>query len=38
MASVRRILSWLVDDLEAVLAGRERSHPLTEAMLPALDA
>jgi len=37
MASVVRILDFLVDDLEAVLAGRERQHPLTEAMLPGLD-
>ena len=37
IASVVRILEYLVDDLEAVLAGRERQHPLTEAMLPGLD-
>jgi phosphoglycerate dehydrogenase-like enzyme len=38
MASVRRILAWLIDDLESVLAGAEREHALTEAMIPSLDA
>ena len=38
MASVQRILGWLVDDLEAVREGRARRHSLTEAMLPSLDA
>ena len=37
IASVVRILDFLVDDLEAVIAGRERQYPLTEAMLPGLD-
>lgn len=37
IASTQRILSWLVDDLEAFLAGRERKYALTEAMLPSLD-
>lgn len=37
IVSVQRILNWLVDDLEALLAGRERKHALTEAMLPSLD-
>ena len=38
VAAARRIFEWLVDDLEAVVGGRERRHPLTEAMLPSLDA
>lgn len=38
MASVRRILDYLIDDLEAVFTGSERRHPLTEAMLPSLDS
>ena len=38
IASTQRILDWLVDDLEAFLAGRERRYALTEAMLPSLDA
>lgn len=38
MESVERILGWLVDDLEAHLAGRPRQHALVEAMVPALDA
>ena len=37
-ASFLRNLHWLVDDLEALLAGRERRYALTEAMLPTLDA
>ena len=37
IASTQRILAWLVDDLEAFLAGRERKYALTEAMLPSLD-
>lgn len=37
MASVERILNYLVDDLEAHLAGRERRYALTEAMIPSLD-
>ncbi len=35
--SVQRIFGWLVDDLEAFLAGRQRRYALTEAMLPSLD-
>lgn len=38
MESVDRVLSWLVDDLEAHLAGRPRQHALTEAIIAALDA
>jgi phosphoglycerate dehydrogenase-like enzyme len=38
MSSVQRILTWLVDDLEAVIAGRPRAYPVTEAMIPSLDA
>ena len=37
IVSVQRILSWLIDDLEAFLDGRERKYALTEAMLPSLD-
>lgn len=37
IVSVQRILNWLIDDLEAFLAGRERKYALTEAMLPSLD-
>jgi phosphoglycerate dehydrogenase-like enzyme len=37
IASVHRILGWLVDDLAAYIAGNERTHALTEAMLPGLD-
>ncbi len=38
MASVGRILEYLVDDLEALIQDRTRSHPLTERMIPSLDA
>jgi phosphoglycerate dehydrogenase-like enzyme len=38
MESVQRIVGWLVDDIEAFLAGRPRAHALTEKMIPALDA
>jgi len=38
VAAAQRILEWLVGDLEAVVQGRERSHPLMESMLPSLDA
>lgn len=37
MASVRRNISWLVDDLEAWLQGGTVMRPLTAAMLPGLD-
>jgi len=37
IASVRRCVGWLVDDLEAVLEGRPPQHPLTVSMLPSLD-
>jgi phosphoglycerate dehydrogenase-like enzyme len=37
-SSVVRIIAWLVDDLEAHLAGRPRRYPLVEAMVPSLDA
>jgi phosphoglycerate dehydrogenase-like enzyme len=36
--SVERIIGYLVDDLEAHWAGLPRKHPLTENMIPALDA
>lgn len=36
--SVQRNLSWLVDDLESVLARKPRKYALTESMLPSLDA
>ncbi|MBV9868822.1 MAG: hypothetical protein JO316_26045 [Abitibacteriaceae bacterium] len=38
LASALRTLHWLVDDLEAIMQGRERQYPLTETMLPSLDA
>jgi phosphoglycerate dehydrogenase-like enzyme len=38
MASVARTLNWLIDDFEAVLAGRALQHALMERMLPSLDA
>ena len=37
IASTQRILSWLIDDMEAFLVGGERKYALTEAMLPSLD-
>lgn len=37
MSSVRRNLDWLIDDYEALLGGRARQYPVTEAMIPALD-
>lgn len=36
--SVQRLLAYLTDDLEAFLEGRERRHPLDEAMIASLDA
>jgi phosphoglycerate dehydrogenase-like enzyme len=38
LGSVERIVGYLIDDLEAVIAGRPRQHALTQAMLPSLDA
>lgn len=38
MESVQRTLAWLIDDLEAVSAGRSQQHPLTERMISGLDA
>ncbi|MGV3613795.1 MAG: NAD(P)-dependent oxidoreductase [Fimbriimonas sp.] len=38
MASVDRILSGLIDDLERFLKGEPLRQPLTEAMVAALDA
>jgi phosphoglycerate dehydrogenase-like enzyme len=35
--SVQRVVDWLVDDLEAVLAGRDPKHALTPGMLATLD-
>jgi phosphoglycerate dehydrogenase-like enzyme len=37
LPSVERALTWLLDDLEAHLAGRGPRFPLTAAMLPGLD-
>jgi phosphoglycerate dehydrogenase-like enzyme len=37
MESVQRILTWLIDDIEAHLAGRSRQYALTEQMIPMLD-
>jgi D-3-phosphoglycerate dehydrogenase / 2-oxoglutarate reductase len=37
MASVDRILNWLIDDIEAFLAGRKLSYPLTKKMIATLD-
>ena len=37
MASVRRTLDWLIDDLEAVLGGAPPKHALTASVLPSLD-
>lgn len=37
MESVQRIVAWLVDDIEAHLAGRPRQHALGERMIGALD-
>jgi len=34
---VNRVVAWLVEDLEAVLAGKPQKWPLTERMLPSLD-
>jgi len=38
MASVQRILNWLIDDLEAAQSGGQRHYPLVEGMIPSLDA
>ncbi len=38
MASVQRILNYLIDDIEAVISERPRQHALMESMLPSLDA
>jgi len=38
LASVNRIVSYLIDDLEAVINEEPRHHALTEAMIPSLDA
>ena len=37
LASVERVISWLVDDLEAYAAGQPLKHELTSAMLAGLD-
>lgn len=37
MSSVQRNLDWLIDDYEALLAGRPRNYAVTEATIPALD-
>ena len=37
IASVHRILDWLIDDLAAHMTGNARIHALTEEMLPGLD-
>jgi phosphoglycerate dehydrogenase-like enzyme len=38
MASVDRIITVLVDEVEAFAQGRPCRFPLTEAMIPTLDA
>jgi phosphoglycerate dehydrogenase-like enzyme len=38
LSSVERIVSWLVDDLEAHLQHHPRKYALTERMIPSLDA
>ena len=38
LASVSRTLHWLIDDLEAVVAGKAQQHALVPHMLPSLDA
>lgn len=38
LASVKRNLNWLIDDLEATQQGHPRRHALSIAMLPSLDA
>lgn len=38
MESVQRTLDWLIDDLDAVMAGRPQKHPLTQRMISGLDA
>ncbi len=37
ITSVRRILDYLIDDLEAVIAGKARQHPLKQTMISGLD-
>jgi phosphoglycerate dehydrogenase-like enzyme len=37
LASVQRVVGWLVDDLEAFLAGRPLRHALTSEMVSGLD-
>lgn len=37
IGSVRRIVDFLMDDIEAHIGGKERRHPLVEAMIPTLD-
>ena len=38
MESVQRCIGWLVDDLEATLAGKPQQHALVEPMLASLDS
>ena len=38
LESVQRTIDWLIDDLEAVRAGKPRQYAITEAMIPSLDA
>ena len=38
IASLLRNIHWLIDDLEAHLAGQPRRHAVTEAMITALDS
>jgi len=37
MSSVQRNLDWLIDDYEALLAGRPRNYAVTQSMIPGLD-
>lgn len=37
ISSVLRNLDWLIDDYEALLAGRPRQYAVTQSMIPGLD-
>ncbi len=37
MSSVMRNIDWLIEDYEALLAGKPRQYAVTEAMIPGLD-
>ena len=38
MSSLDRILNWLIDDMEAVMAGKPQKFAVTQAMIGRLDA